>query len=94
MTQAKIIIFLLFVPAMIAELLSGNAPPLRFFSPLWLLLFVLLYGCSILLIREAKARWGLQWSVLFLGVAYAILEEGITTKAIFNPNWPGLSQSV
>lgn len=88
--KAKLIAFLLFVPAMLAELLTGSAPPVRFFSPLWLLIFVLLYGCGCLLIREAKVRWNLQWGVLFLAVAYAIVEEGLMTKAFFNPEWEGV----
>jgi len=88
--KAKLIIFLLFVPAMMAELLTGNTPPARFFSPLWLLIFVLLYGCGCLLIREAKVRWNLQWGIVFLAVAYAIVEEGLTTKAFFNPEWGGV----
>jgi hypothetical protein len=90
MGKAKLIVFLLFVPAMMAELLTGNAPPVRFFSPLWLLIFVLLYGCGCLLIREAKVGWNLQWGVVFLAVAYAIVEEGLMTKAFFNPEWEGV----
>ncbi|OGV78677.1 MAG: hypothetical protein A3K19_31765 [Lentisphaerae bacterium RIFOXYB12_FULL_65_16] len=88
--NARLIVFLLFVPAMLAELLTGNAPPMRFFSPLWLLIFVLLYGCGCLLIREMKVRWDLQWGVLFLAVAYGIVEEGLMTKAFFNPEWEGV----
>ena len=88
--RTKLIVFLLFVPAMMAELLTGNAPPARFFSPLWLLIFVLLYGCGCLLVREAKVRWKLGWGVLFLAVAYAIVEEGLMTKAFFNPEWQGV----
>jgi hypothetical protein len=90
MGKAKLIVFLLFVPPMMAELLTGSAPPTRFLSPLWLLIFVLLYGCGCLLIREAKVRWNLQWGVVFLAVAYAIVEEGLTTKAFFNPKWEGV----
>jgi hypothetical protein len=89
MQRLKLTLLLLFLPSMVAELLSGNAPPARFFQPAWLLIFVLLYGCSCLLIREARVRWNLQWSILFLGVAYAIVEEGLTTKAFFNTNWRG-----
>lgn len=89
MPKIRGILLLLFLPPMLGELLSGNSPPLRFFSPAWLLIFVLLYGCGTLLIREAAARWRLQWSVLFLAVAYGIVEEGLTTKAIFNPEWHG-----
>jgi len=85
----RIILFLLVIPPMLAELLTGNAPPLRFFNPLMFTAFVLLYGCASLLIREFRARWKLGWRILFLGVAYAIVEEGLTTKAFFNPKWQG-----
>ena len=36
---------------------------------------MLLYGCGTLLIREAKARWKLGWSVILLAIAYSIIEE-------------------
>ena len=89
MPKIRGILLLLLLPPMLGELLSGNSPPLRFFSLGWLLIFVLLYGCGALLVREVAARWRLQWSVLFLAVAYGIVEEGLTTKAIFNPQWHG-----
>lgn len=88
--RAKLIAFLLFVPAALAELLTGNVPPLRFFSPLWLFIFVLMYGCGCLLVRQARAHWELHWGVVFLAVAYGIVEEGLTTKAFFNPEWEGV----
>jgi len=91
MRNIKCVFLLLFLPPSFGELLSGNAPPLRFFQPLMLLIFVLLYGCGTLLIREARVRWNLQWSVVFLAVAYAIVEEGLTTKAIFNTEWKGVA---
>jgi hypothetical protein len=43
-----------------------------------------LYGCGTLLIREAKARWNLQVSIIFLAVAYGILEEGLMIQSFFN----------
>jgi hypothetical protein len=52
-----------------------------------LLMLVLLYGCGTLLIREAMVRWNLQWSVIFLAVAYGIVEEGLMVKSYFNPGW-------
>lgn len=39
-----------------------------------------------MLIREAKARWNLQWSVGFLAIAYGILEEGTMMQSFFNSN--------
>ena len=46
-----------------------------------------LYGPGVLLVREAKVRWnkGLA-SVLLLGAAYGILEEGIALSTLFDPN--------
>lgn len=82
--ETKIIIFLLFLSPALGELLSGSSPPLEFFNPIILLFLVLLYGCGTLLIREAKARWKLHWSVIFLAVAYGIVEEGIMIQSFFN----------
>ncbi|MDA4114782.1 MAG: hypothetical protein OK474_12130 [Thaumarchaeota archaeon] len=45
-----------------------------------------LYGPGVLLIREAIIRWNKGWgSVLLLGAAYGILEEGIALSTLFNP---------
>jgi hypothetical protein len=45
-----------------------------------------LYGPGVLLIREAMIRWNKGWgSVLLLGAAYGILEEGIALSTLFNP---------
>ena len=84
-TETKIVVLLLFLPPMLGELLSGSSPPLSFFSGGFVFL-VLLYGCGTLLIREAKARWNLQWSVIFLAVAYGIIEEGTMVQSFFNIN--------
>jgi len=49
------------------------------------------YGSGVLLIREAKIRWGKGWAtVLILGAAYGILEEGVGTGVLFNPHTPNL----
>jgi hypothetical protein len=81
--ETKMVVLLLFLPPMIGELLSGSSPPLSFFSG-GIIFLVLLYGCGTLLIREAKARWKLQWSVIFLAVAYGIIEEGTMVQSFFN----------
>ena len=45
-----------------------------------------LYGPGVLLIREAKIRWKKGWgSVLALGAAYGVLEEGVALSTLFNP---------
>jgi hypothetical protein len=89
-TKISIVIALLFLPPVIAELLSGSSPPLVFFKPGSLLMLVLLYGCGALLVRELKARSNLQWSVILLAVAYGVVEEGIMVKSFFNPGWEDL----
>ncbi len=88
--SAGIIVSLLFLSPVLGELVSGSSPPVMFFKPVNFLLLVLLYGCGTLLIREARARWKLQWSVAFLAVAYGVVEEGLATKSFFNPEWMDL----
>lgn len=68
----------------VAELCSGATP---FFSYLvfgWML--SLLYGGGAILIRETTLRWGKGWpTILVLGIAYAISEEGIAVRTFFDP---------
>jgi hypothetical protein len=74
-----------------AELLSSSAPPLVFFRPEVLLLFVCLYGTAALLIREWTLAWSRGWrSILLLGAGFAMLEEGIAAKSFFDPKWRAL----
>jgi hypothetical protein len=72
-----------------AELLSGSSPPAVFFFPILTALNLCLYGSGALLIREAAVRWRLGWpGIVALGVAYAILEEGVALTTFFDPAWP------
>lgn len=82
--KKKLLLFLIFVPPFV-ELVSGSAPPLEFFNPFIYLVFVLLYGLGALVIREAKVRWNLQWSLVLLGMVYGIFEEGFLVQSFFNP---------
>ena len=76
---------------MVGELLSGATPPLRFINPISLILEGLLYGGGALLVRELTFRWGKGWpTLLVLGAAYGIIEEGLLCKSFFNPLWPDL----
>lgn len=82
---------LFFLSPIIAELLSGSAPPAEFFNPFGLLILSTLYGGGAILIREARVRWRKGFPViLYLGVAYAIAEEGLFVKSFFDPNWVDL----
>ncbi len=79
---------LVLAPA-IGELLSGSAPPAEFFNPVTFVLLVALYGSGALLARELTCRWRKGWpTLLTLGVAYAIVAEGLCCKSFFDPHWP------
>lgn len=73
----------------IAELLTGSTPittlvtnpPMFAFQFLYLIGF---YGGGVLLVREAAARWNKGWAtILLLGAAYGIMEEGIAVHTFF-----------
>ncbi len=77
-----------FLAPAIGELLSGSSPPLDFFNPFSLFLLCLMYGGGALLVREAVFRWKQGWlSMLLLGGAYGIAEEGLACKSFFDPGW-------
>jgi hypothetical protein len=73
-----------------AEVLSNSTPALVFLgNPILALLNILLYGCAAMLIRELARRRGLGWaSVLWLGAAFGVLEEGVTLNTWVNPSAP------
>jgi hypothetical protein len=79
---------LLFLSPAIGELLSSSAPPAEFFNPPGFIMLSLLYGGGAILARELAFRWGRGWpSLLVLGAAYGIAEEGLMCKSFFDPGW-------
>jgi hypothetical protein len=85
------ILFLALLTPGIPEYLSGSSPLADIvLNPGWFVLglgFNLgMYVPGVLLIREAQIRWDKGWAtVLALGAAYAIVEEGIGLSTMFNP---------
>jgi hypothetical protein len=80
------LVLLMLAPAVaeVAEVLFGATPVSNLGA---LLPDVAVYGCGALLIREAVRRRGLGWaSILALGVAFGIVEEGLALGSLFNPN--------
>jgi hypothetical protein len=72
----------------VGELLSGSSPPLEFLNPIGFAFMAGLYGCGAVIIRELAMRWNKGWtSILVMGVAYGIIEEGLMVKSFFDPNW-------
>ncbi len=88
--RAHPILCLLLLSPGIPEYISGSSP----FNDIFLnpLMFVFqivanlgLYGPGVILIREASVRWKKGWaSILTLGAAYGILEEGVALATFYN----------
>lgn len=73
------------------ELLTGSAPLNEYLHPFTILIFGMLYGSGALLIRETLVRWKKGWaSLLLLGAAYGLFEEGLVVRSFFDPHWSDL----
>jgi hypothetical protein len=74
------------------EYLSTSSPILNLaVNPVWFFLQLLInvgqYTAGALLIREAVLRWHKGWgTILLLGLAYGITEEGLGDNTLFNSN--------
>lgn len=79
-----LVLFLL--APIVAEVLVGDIP----FSVIGLVALVFvapIYGAGAVLIRDLVRRTGRGWgSILLLGAAYCIVEEGIGLQSLFNPH--------
>lgn len=81
------IMVLFLLAPLIGGLLSGSPPPLQFFYPPNLLFFMALYGGGALIARELRRRWNKSIvSLLLLGAAYGVLQEGLIVGSIFQPS--------
>lgn len=79
---------LLFIAPLLGELVSGHMNLVTFFNPVTFAVMALPYGCGALLCRELARRWGKGWlSLLLLSMAYGVYEEGIVSRAFFDPYW-------
>lgn len=75
---------LVVVAPLVAELSWGSLPIQVAYA---LPFLVPVYGCGALLARELARRAGRGWaSILLLGVAYEIMEDGLGLQAMFSPH--------
>lgn len=75
----------------IPEILMGSTPFSR--ANEWLIEFFF-YASGALLIREIVVKFRLGWlAVIFFGLAYGVLEEGLILHSIFNPEFLNLDLS-
>jgi hypothetical protein len=71
----------------VAEFLLGNLPVTLLPG---LVLLAPMYGGGALLIRELTRRAGRGMpTMLVLGLAYGVVEEGLVTQSLFNPGYAG-----
>ena len=79
-------VFVLFVLSpLIAEVLLG-ATPLTHIAGLFIV--APFYGCGVLIIRElVRRRTTSWWPIILFGMAYMLIEEGLTLQALFNPDF-------
>src|SRR5438067_9369308 len=84
------VIVLIVMAPLVAEVLPGSTP---ITLPALLLSDLLIYGPGALLIRELVRRRGRGWvSILLLGAAYGLIEEGLALQSLFNPAYGHVSQ--
>lgn len=82
---------LFIIAPVFGELFSGSSPLNEFVNPFTFITLTLLYGCGAILVRELIIRWDKGWpSLLLLGMAYGIYEEGILVQSFFDPTWMDL----
>ena len=78
---------LVFLAPFVGEVLLGNTPVRLILS---YLVVLPMYGFGALFIRELSRRSGRGWpTILILGVAYGVAEEGLADMSLFNPNFLG-----
>ena len=79
------------VAPIFGELFSGSSPLNEYINPVTFLTLGLLYGSGVIICRELVIRWNRGWvSLLLLGFAYGIYEEGLLVQSFFDPGWMDL----
>jgi hypothetical protein len=76
----------MFLSAALTELVTGSTTVTAFFHPVSLAFLLLGYSLPVLLLREYAVHRGLGYaSLIALGVAYGIYNEGLWAKTIIQP---------
>ncbi len=85
--------FLFFIAPLVGALLTGFTSPSGFSNLLTLLFLCFLYGGGAIIVRELTLYWGKGWpTLLLLGAAFGVIEEGLHVKSLFDPHWKDLGQ--
>src|SRR6201999_2281208 len=85
MRRAAPAVALFFLSPLVAEFLLGDFTLAQLSA---LVLLAPAYGGAAVLIREVTRRTGRGWpAMILLALAYGVLEEGLETQSLFNPNY-------
>ncbi|WP_123525399.1 hypothetical protein [Streptomyces sp. 840.1] len=85
--RLRSVLALFLLAPLIGEFLLGNQPITALPS---VFLLAPLYGGGALLVREATRRAGRGWpTMILLGAAYALIEEGPVDQMLWNPHYGG-----
>jgi hypothetical protein len=83
--RVSAVLCLFVVSPLVAEYLLGSLPMSMLVA---LPVMALLYGSGAVLVRELARRTGRGWAtMLLLACAYGVVEEGLITQSLFNPNY-------
>jgi hypothetical protein len=90
-TRIGPLVVLAIAATLMAEFLTGSTPLSRAYE---LGSELIMYGSGVIVIRETVRRLHLGWaSILLLGMAYGLTEEGLVLQSVFNPHFLGLDNS-
>jgi hypothetical protein len=79
------VLALFFLAPLVGEFFLGDFPVVVIFL---VIVFAPMYGGAALLISEFTRRAGRGWpTMILLGLAYGVFEEGLITQSLFNPHY-------
>lgn len=83
----KALLTLLALTTFLPEMFTGSTPITAFLNPFTLFFLAIGYGLAVLLIRELAVRHQIGLSgLVFFGVAYGLLNEGLFAKTLIMQN--------
>lgn len=84
-------LFLLLIAPVTGVVLAGLTPPSHLFNLFTLFSLCVVYGGGAIICREFTLYWGKSWpTLLLLGAAFGVIDEGLLNKSFFDPRWPYL----
>lgn len=81
--KQRLILFLLIIPGLLQEVLTGNTPILNLLNPVGFLGLIWAYGVPMLILWDLKVQYKLSYySIFLLWIAYWIFNEWLLAKTM------------